>query len=223
MVKVLFLLSAFVYAIDFDSMLIGGKPVPEGEFPQVVAINSQGSGCTATLVGPRVLVTAAHCARNGATVTFSHDGHTYRGVASRNPLYPRTDADFNLVKLSEEVVGVAPIHVNAEQVQVNDEVTLMGYGCQKIGGGDGKFGELRYGIATVKSRSGYDLVLKGGAALCFGDSGGPGFVDNQIVSINSKGNIRDTSYCAELDKVREWMSEWATKNQVDICGVTPGC
>lgn len=208
-----------VYGVDIEPTLIRGEEVPEGALPQVVAIRSSGAGCSATLVGERILITAAHCASTGAKVTTVIDGKPYVGTAKRHPSYPRTDIDVAIVKLSAPVPGVNPMHVHEDQVVVGEEVTLTGYGCTKEDGVDGEFGTLRYGTAVVTGRSGYDLMTNSGAAACFGDSGSGVFKDNQIVAVVSKGDISQRSLTLELHKVKSWLLSTGES----ICGISSAC
>ena len=48
---------------------------------------------TATIVGPRVIVTAAHCANTGATATFKFNGANYSATITRSPDYQGKDHD----------------------------------------------------------------------------------------------------------------------------------
>lgn len=211
-----------------DFRLINGTPVKEGTYKDVVSIRTGSSGCTATLVGPRVLVTAAHCGNSGATTTFEYEKVKYSAVLTRSPLYPGKDHDVSLGLIEKEVAGLKPRNISNVPLKVGDLLHLLGYGCVNPGGGGGNDGILREGDTAVTAFSGYDVVSKkaGGAALCFGDSGGPGMnKDGKLVTVNSKGNIQDTNYTAALYSKEsfDFMSSFATSKAVDICGVTKDC
>lgn len=177
-------------------VLINGEEVPIADWPTVVRIQTGNAGCSATIVGPKVLATAAHCGTNGATSSFTLDGTRYEGKFQRSSLYPNQDHDVAVIILNTAVpkekvkiyasIGGTPT--------IGSKIWLMGYGCIRAGGGGGNDGKLRAGFATIRSFSGYDVVSSDGAALCFGDSGGPGMVTNDkakpvVMTINSKGNI----------------------------------
>lgn len=215
-----------------DMRLINGKPVEPGTYKEVVRIRTGNSSCTASIIGPKVALTAAHCVNNGSTSAFKLDGKDYKGVATRSPLYPGKDHDIALLLLDKEVEGVEPVNVVKETVKVGEILTILGYGCVQPGGGGGNDGVLRYGEATVTGFSGFsDVVSKNGAALCFGDSGGPAYVADPArkgyrqATVNSKGNISTINYTADLGRAesQDFFKKFAADNSVDICGVTKEC
>lgn len=212
--------------------LINGRPAEKGEFPEAVYIAFGGSRCSGSIVGPQVLLSAAHCASNGTKGRFqTEDGTTYETEGCRrHPSYPGRDVDLLLCKITREV-PVTPASIGGDP-QRGDDITIVGYGCVRPGGGGGNDGILRVGDAEVVGFSGHDIVSEG-AGLCFGDSGGPAYVKLKDafseahiqVSVNSKGNIRDTNYTARTydETATSWMKSWAESNSVDICGITKDC
>jgi len=224
----LFAIPCFALASDFR--LINGTPVQAGTFRDVVRIQSGGAACTATVVGPRVIVTAAHCANNGATATFSIDGKSYSATMTRSSLYPGKDHDVSLGLVSQDITGVEPASIGGTAT-VGLGITLLGYGCINVGGGGGNDGILRIGDSAITGFSAYDMVSRkaNGAALCFGDSGGPAFLvegsRRRLLGINSKGNIKDTNYNTRLDitESKTFLTNYAQQNGVKICGVNQDC
>lgn len=213
-------------------LLINGRLAEEGEFPEVVRISIGNSGCTATIVGPRTIITAAHCGPNNSTARFKAASKTYSATCTRHPSYPRKDIDIMLCATKEDITGVKFATIKGA-VQVGDKITIAGYGCINPGGGGGNDGLLRVGTATVTGFSAYDIISGKGSALCFGDSGGPSFkamVDNfkehhYLVGVNSKGNIQDTNYNTNLDMAhsKDFLSDFAKDKGVEICGVNKTC
>lgn len=225
-IMVLFLTN--VMASEIGIKLINGKVVEKGNYPQVVLIrSSSGSACTATVIGPRVVLTAAHCARTNQSISYSVKGVKYRAKVYRSSLYPGRDHDV-AVGITQEAMAVLPATVGG-QAYKGLELTIFGYGCTKPGGG-GMDGKLRMGVAEVTGFSGYDMVSKKGAALCFGDSGGPSFVkvesgQYQVLGVNSKGNIKTTNYNTRLDTKasKEFFDKITKTHKVKICGVNLKC
>ena len=131
-----------------DSRLINGTPVDPNTWKEVVRIRSDGAGCTATVVGPRAIVTAAHCAKSGGTAAFTLDGKTYSAVMTRSSLYPAQDHDVSLGLVTPEITGILPASVGGS-ANKGDGITILGYGCITAGGGGGNDGILRIGDSTI--------------------------------------------------------------------------
>ena len=211
--------------------LIGGDVVTADEYPGVFYTSQGNSRCTGTLVGPRVVATASHCVSNGGSLTLKHNGVAFTGKCERAKEYNgNATADWALCLLAEPIKDAIAETVNtdATRLELGKEITLMGYGCVKSGGGGGNDGKLRKGSAPIKSLpSGkdYDIVTKGKSALCFGDSGGPSFVvvgeKRYQTGINSRGDISTTSYLSSLhvEPAKAFYKAFGDKNKVTICGI----
>lgn len=210
-------------------VLIGGKIVDKAKYPGIVRISSGGGGCTAALVGPNALLTAAHCVGNGGRVSFKHAGLSYTSEGcAHHPGYKENHTqDFALCKIKDVKSPWVSVNADHNLVKVGDLIVLSGYGCTDKGGGGGNDGYLRMGEAKVKrvpSGSNFDIVATGAAALCFGDSGGPAFKGSVLVGVNSRGNIEDTSYVSAVHMAdQDYMLSWANANATAICGVNKDC
>ena len=73
-----------IYPIDelpdvAEPFVIGGKKVKPADFPSSFYVKLAGSRCTATLIGPKVLLTAAHCVGANRTVKMVIGGKAIRG------------------------------------------------------------------------------------------------------------------------------------------------
>lgn len=217
--------------------LINGIVADMAEWPASVSVRSGNAGCTGTVVGPRVLFHAAHCVGNGGTSTFRAGGASYSARCEHSPNYRgNSTADWTLCLTSQPVQNVAFENINTdpELVQRGDELLLTGYGCTRPGGG-GSDGLYRIGTANVIRLPGgtnNDIVTLGGAALCFGDSGGPAFKVQDavrwLVGVNSRGNISTTSYLSatHTPQAVSFFTNWMQKTGAEICGITPnmlGC
>jgi hypothetical protein len=213
--------------------LINGQPVERLDWPEVVRIRVDNGGCTATLVGPNCAITAAHCGRNGANGDLElHDGTQVPFTVIQMPQYQNgATNDLSLLKLGRNVsTPFARIGLD-HTFSRGQRVLLAGYGCTRPNGTGGNDGILRIGPSKIVGESGTDIVSEwreqNGAALCFGDSGGPMFADEAtagnrlLVAVNSKGNIRDTNYNMRLnlESVRTFLTRSSTQHGLQIKGL----
>ncbi len=217
-------------ALQSSDRLINGKPVEPGTFEEVIQIRTHDSLCSATVVGPRTLITAAHCAPNGATAEFKVKGVSYAAKIVRSNLFVNQDHDISVGITDKEITAITPASVGGV-AKTGLGITLLGYGCTDVGGNGKIDGVLRYGETVVTGFSNFDMVSQrpNGAALCFGDSGGPAFVFDQgqhlLIGINSKGNIYDTNYNTRTD-IKEsltFLKSVTVANNVEICGINKNC
>lgn len=173
--------------------LIGGQLGVPGQFPGVFRINTGGGYCTATLVGPKAIITAAHCATSGRA-TFTLKGVGYSATVTQAPLYRGEDLDVAMGVINASVSGV-PFASVTGVAKTGEKLVLVGTGVYTDAGAyDGR---LRWGKTTMTGLSGlHDLRANrgDGAILGEGDSGGPVFRDSakpgydtfQLVAVNSK-------------------------------------
>lgn len=220
--------------------VIGANPADHAEWAATLIFRSPtGAPCTATAVGPRVILSAAHCIPDGMDAYVWIANSNVAIACERHPAYPAENADFTLClvtdTLSYPAKGFETINVDRQSPSVGEEVTLLGYGCyskeQRI------FGNLYKGPATVETlASDSGLILtKGGAAICFGDSGGGAyrFLDEaktirRLFGVNARGDISTISALAvtATDLFINWSRQWAENKKVTICGIVPpptGC
>lgn len=226
---VLFFAAEVAFGAERGVRLINGTPVPAGKYKEVIKISTNGAACTATVVGPRVIITAAHCANNDANSTFTIDGTQYTAKMTRSSLYPSKDHDIAL-GTTTQVINVQPISVGGTAA-VGNGLTLFGYGCTNPNGTGGNDGVLRMGDTVITGFADFDMVSRkaDGAALCFGDSGGPAYSTQNgkttLLGINSKGNIKDTNWDIRIDipETQDFIKGYANTNNVEICGINKNC
>lgn len=175
-----------------------GTPADGKDWPATMV--SRPSGCTATMIGPRVMLTAAHCVENGASVMFFIAGRTRTATCTHHEKYTAaydnaptganwaaTSADYAVCVVPEadrvsgvllEVVGAGPLFGNGETVR------LLGFGCNGTTIDSDGYGTLRTAAAGIEalpaapnnyfvtdwSKGGFGHA-KGGV-VCPGDSGG---------------------------------------------------
>jgi hypothetical protein len=191
--------------------------------PGVVALTVQGQVfCSATLITPSVVLTAAHCLPphvpfatqqiavrfgDGATAGETIGAHDSWSHPSWNDsaLYD----DIGLLQM-KSASTVAPIARNTVPLPVGTLVRLVGFGVTSETGSDS--GIKRMGSATVQSFDTYVLDLSPSpSSTCYGDSGGPTLSGSgpseTIAGVHSRGScgfesidMRVDSYSVEIDQ-----------------------
>lgn len=177
-----------------DKPLIGGE-VTEGD-PAVVALTRGGSSsfCTGTLISPRVILTAAHCIDmlgNDPNATIHFGGDTTKdgvriGVAAKkqHPMWTGNLSgghDIGMLLMSfpysDPTIAKELNTTLAGEALVDQDYRHVGFGVYDRATGDAD-GKKRQGTTKVLGVEG-DVILSGDANLsvCFGDSGGPAFVN----------------------------------------------
>lgn len=232
-----------------ENKLIGGRDAEPGEFPEVIYVKHQlddgrTARCSATIIGPRVIMTAAHCVKDNGTIEpasfrtesaleFQIGQGIFKALCNQAPLYRDNteDHDMALCKTDRDM-NVKPASVADHGPELEEFVMLSGYGCTQEGGGGGNNGQLRVGEAKVDqlpSGSNHWFYTRWDSAACFGDSGGPSFFkmsdtraqDHFINGVISRGNIRDLSLMTNtwLKPSQDFLKDWSSTNGVKICGI----
>lgn len=160
--------------------IIGGQDLG-GHLPQVQAMKVDAGACTATLVGPRVIVTAAHCCVISKKVTFDN----IIGTGELDPSYvydtsceatnlPHDFAfphDLCLVLLDQAVSSLNPISIDAAIPSTGETVTITGTG-------EGSHYPRQFGSMVVEKLSAIGATLMNPSqqiATSLDDSGAPVF------------------------------------------------
>ena len=145
-----------------------------------------GSFCTATLIGPRTVLTAAHCI-NASSGKFNAKGNSYSW--SKAKVHPNFNSktlanDLALVTLNSTPSGITPSPINTSRVSRGLKITLVGHGWTTDGGGNAA-GKKYVGNNTIGTVSQMWIEYTGASGLCNGDSGGPSFIGNKVAGVHS--------------------------------------
>ncbi|WP_141118034.1 S1 family peptidase [Leisingera sp. JC1] len=233
--------------IDVEQRVKGAVGVLSAKnFPGVLKFFSHGKRkCTAVLVGPQALLTAAHCLGskkysvrvNGDNISMKCYHHSAYNSG------PEHANDWALCRLAKKVTEVSVFEtVDVENRPMPGQVPMLtGYGCTRTGGPSSNI--LLYGYAEVVKRPAVVPVEKTafftkaslqdpatGALLCSGDSGGPVFMTGTggptdrplIVGVNSRTHdtLRLSWFSATASNTGlELFRAFVTELDTPVCGL----
>lgn len=197
---------------DAKPFVVGGEQAPKGRWPDAAGIIFYGSyvGCTGTLISPHVVLTAGHCAGGitgvilNSTDYLEYDSPEVEVIDVVDTItHPRADISVLLLasKAKTPYRTVAQDCVLEEHLRKNAPVWVVGYGATRSDGG-GNTTELNHGRTKVQTPdcnteyvndiyTGCDFRLDKGSEIgaggngvdaCFGDSGGPLYLEAEAES-----------------------------------------
>jgi MYXO-CTERM domain-containing protein len=219
-----------------ESQIVGGSPVPEGKWRDVVAVIGESATCTGTLIAPDIVLTAGHCI-DIEPYEVRTDTIDYTGVGDRIPVkwaraYPDWDRryDIGVIMLEHVARGrhrkIAAACEAKRQLTEGAMVHLVGFGMTGIDGSNTLMREADVRIidptctqddSCEPSVAPHGEFMAGGNGTdsCFGDSGGPVFVDTAegpaLIGVVSRGLAIPGSTCGDggvyvrADKVVAWV------------------
>lgn len=227
--------------------IIGGTKADSSDWPATfVFLTPRGGGCTSTAVGPRVILTAAHCinhkavgfvelnARKIALTCYHHPSYRENVSESDPSWHAKVSPDFALCIAKKELSGMdfESIDRDGKELRKGQTIRLVGFGCNQVGGTDGGFGVLYEGDAVAQqlpNAPNYYTRAVGGAAVCFGDSGGGDYIllnppsrDRRVLmGVTSRGNISKVSLLSTTSVYGflSWADSFAKSHNTKICGL----
>jgi V8-like Glu-specific endopeptidase len=193
--------------------------------------------CSATLISPTVVLTAAHCGEEGEAVTVTFDtayvagDKVYSGTFHADPGYPgnQSDAhDIAVVVLDKAVKGITPSSLpeagSLSALPADQLFTSVGYGAYEVtnspGGHQYLYNDVRM-VATGTLNSTNKTWLRismnpatGDGGTCYGDSGGPNFLGTTdiiaAITITGDAVCRATNVDYRLDttSARDFLAQY---------------
>ncbi|MFE8947424.1 S1 family peptidase [Streptomyces sp. NPDC007856] len=185
-------------------------------------------GCSATLVAPQWLLTAASCFTDTPGGTLASGAPKLKTTATIGGsaqqvlnLVPRTDRDVVMAQLAKPVSGITPLPVASAAPAAGDEVQAAGFGRTHD---EWVPGQVHAAAFTVQNTAATTLDLAGksdGAAICKGDTGGPVLsTTGAIVGVSSlswqggclgtdAAETRTGAVAARVDDLSSWVQQVA--------------
>lgn len=189
--------------------IVGGELANIEDFPWQVTLQSNGHTCGGSIIGPRHVVTAAHCI-GGSNVEVgtgnSQHSRTKRykiNKAVRHPKYAggRLDYDIAYIEMAQDFEfgpGTKAIPIYTGEWKNGASVVVSGWGRPSR---QGPIPDKLYSVKLpavdnetcrkVHGGKWTDRMIcaggEGGKGACFGDSGGPLVIDGQLAGAVSWG------------------------------------
>jgi endonuclease G len=235
-------LSLAAFAGTASSPVVGGTDVPPGAFPDVVAVLGQeGALCTGTLIAADLVLTAGHCIDAhpvevilGSVDLARPDGE--RRAVKWSRAYPSwlDQYDVGVIMLEHPVFAkpraVVQDCTGDERFAAGAPVQVVGFGLTTTSG-TGDNTRLHQAMLPVVDPScttdpacapaiapdGEFIAGGDGTDACFGDSGGPVYLDTPtgtgLIGVVSRGLASWTEPCGgggiyvRADKVVPWIEK----------------
>ncbi len=229
-----------------NSTVIGGDEVSVNKWSATLRLDGN-EDCTATLVGPRAVLTAAHCVADSSQGTLEVCGNKIDATCDHHPdyqedvdeadedWYAKVSPDFALCQLDESVefITYETIETDSKKVAIGVNLGLLGFGCGRENHGMvTDFGDLRLGearIMEIPKPPSYFAVTDSGATLCDGDSGGAAYFldcdqERKIAGVNAGQSCYRFSSIAitSTDGFLSWARSWSQLANLQICGIHSG-
>lgn len=195
------------------------------------------SSCTATIIDPEVLLTAHHCVGydngyGGYNYIDPDDVSVKSGLqcsygsgtlALGKKIVVHKNADIALIHLTKKISNhtVYPVRDHPEET-VGEKGVAVGYGVTGTEKQDS--GTQRWGETQILDIWENDNIIEVGnpTGLCFGDSGGPMFTQQNgknVVSgvasfVAGECSSQSGSFSVQVVKYRDWIEE----NMIDLTG-----
>ncbi|QTD31302.1 trypsin-like serine protease [Pseudomonas fluorescens] len=220
---------------DAQGEIINGvSPANPAKWNSIYLSKKDTQWCTAFAVGPRTVMTAAHCIPKDKTIVLKRPGQDDVTATCKTPKSYPSDITSDYAMCASQIdISLGPfetLNTQKKRLKYSTTIILTGYGCRQLENQKQK--EFSIGKANfVNMADGNYGVVSGTATVCFGDSGGPAFIASEedisnriLIGINSRWMSTEYgSYSllsllpTNVDYFFQELSDAGWK----ICGITP--
>lgn len=195
------------------STIIGGEPSTDRRATALVQIGTSGY-CSGTVVGPRTVLTAAHC--NGNTdITVRIDSLEF--MATDKLVHPDYISfpyhDLMLLYFEDNILPGPVVNTVYSAASHEDCTSLVAQGWGKSETAAIDLNESLYSVVSVSPQTLSTKQVNPGG-ICFGDSGGPLYAvvggELQIAGVTSTTYSQDCLIGGDhvnLDHYRQWLTD----------------
>jgi secreted trypsin-like serine protease len=235
------LVSTSALAGTLQSPVVGGTSAKVGEWPDAVAVLANDAMCTGTLIAPDVVLTAGHCIETNpveviiGSVELTKPGGMAIKVKSATA-YPNWQHSYDVGVLVLDHAAPAKPRAVASKCSVSEHLTagakvhVVGFGLTTEDGTGNNTHLHEAMIPIVDAACTNDPACEpavapggeftaggGGVDACFGDSGGPIYLDTMhgaaLVGVVSRGEAEVGKPCGgggvyvRADAVAAWIEK----------------
>lgn len=214
-------------AADLVPVIVNGQVTDE--FPCVGLFKTKTKPATATLIGPRTVLTAAHCIDDEFTHHIVLGGKEYEmESAHRHPEFivnngdltrmdplDRADHDLAIVRL-KEAPPIAPAVLSRVPPRARQAIVVVGFGETALNRNDR--GTKRRAFNFIERLTPNKFEFRGPQSVCHGDSGGPTFAnfDGQLYLIGVHSVVSNPCGRFGVDMRVDFYREWIEKMADDV-------
>jgi hypothetical protein len=197
--------------------IVGGTIDTGDPAVPIVAIGNGGL-CTGTVISPHVILTAGHCIGQNITIRFENEYGDGTGpvIAAVDTETEPQGADMGLIAMAS-AAPVTPLPYNTTPLEshINEPTRIVGFGVTSENGQDS--GIKRQGMANLDGvaadEGGIIITSNDPQGTCYGDSGGPNFMNfgggEVVVGVTTTG----TDICgsgqdigSRVDSFQSWIA-----------------
>jgi hypothetical protein len=218
-------------AIFYGAPHLDGGQVSEEQTWAIGALESELGFlyCTGTLIHPRWVLTAAHCAIENSRLRMAAEGAP-TVVTPLGQVFDHPTADLALIEVLSPgdlvAAGVRPLAIQTDPLDadlVGTQAILAGVGITE----DGGRGDLNFVEELVSAVDDTFITVdgRGRTGACTGDSGGPLIVRTnagvpEILGTLSEGsqNCLGTDLYVRVDALTQWIQDTQKTPPLEPCG-----